>query len=95
MVNVGFSAVQNDATYASNERRDQGDTSLGTGNSLAETKQKRKVTVDAVITLKLPCCLDTFPCGGDLDEDTILGNANRLVESNELLGLRLCTLLVE
>ena len=51
--------------------------------------------MDTVITLKLAGGLDTLPGRSDLDEDTLLLNANRVVESNELAGLSLGALLVE
>jgi hypothetical protein len=51
--------------------------------------------VNAIVPLKLPSSLDTLPSGGNLDKDTILLDANRLVESNQLLGLGLGTLLVK
>jgi len=43
--------------------------------------------MDAVITLKLASCLDTFPCRGNLDQDTVLLDTDRVVERNEFLGL--------
>lgn len=51
--------------------------------------------MDAVITLKLASSLDTLPGRGDLDENTLLLDANRLVKGNELLCLCLGGLLVE
>ena len=51
--------------------------------------------MNAVIALQLAGGLDTLPGGGDLDEDTVLLDTDGLVESNELLGLRLGRLLVE
>ena len=39
--------------------------------------------------------LNTLPRRRNLDEDTLLGDANRLVKGNELLGLGLGGLLVE
>jgi hypothetical protein len=50
--------------------------------------------VDALL-LELAGGLDALPCAGDLDEDTLLLDADGVVESDELLGLGLGTLLVE
>lgn len=51
--------------------------------------------MNAIVLLKLASRLDTLPSRGDLDEYTLLLDANRLVEGNQLLSLRLCCLLVE
>lgn len=51
--------------------------------------------MDPVVALKLASSLDTFPGGGNLDENALLLDSDRLVERNELLGLRLSGLLVE
>lgn len=51
--------------------------------------------MDTVVTLKFASSLDTLPCRGNLDEDTILLYADGLVENNKLLGLGLGCLLVE
>ena len=75
--------VQNTA----NEGRDESDTSLGTSNSLAETEQESKVAVDPVVTLEFTGSLDTLPSGSDLDENTFLGDTDRLVERDQVLGL--------
>lgn len=82
-------------TYTADEGRDEGDTSLSASNSLREAEQERKVAVDTVVTLKLARSLDTLPGRGDLDEHTLLLDANGLVEGDELLGLLLGGLLVE
>lgn len=71
-----------------NERRDERDTSLSAGDSLAETEEKGEVAVDAVLLLELAGSLDTLPSGSDLDEDAVLGDSDGLVESDELVGLR-------
>ena len=75
--------VQNTA----NEGRDESDTSLGTSNSLAETEQESEVAVDPVVTLEFTGSLDTFPRGSDLDENAFLGDTDRLVELDQVLGL--------
>jgi len=54
---------------------------------LSEAKEEGEIAVDTVVAFKLAGSLDTLPCGCDLDEDTVLLDANRLVKSNELLGL--------
>ncbi len=82
-------------TYAANEGRDESDTRLGSSNSLSEAEEKGEVGVDAVIALELARGLNTLPSRRDLDKDALLLHANRLVESDELLGLLLGTLLVE
>ena len=83
--------IQNTA----DEGRDQSDTSLCASNGLAEAEEEGQVAMNAVIALQLAGGLDTLPGGGDLDEDTVLLDTDGLVESNELLGLRLGRLLVE
>lgn len=40
-----------------------------------------------MIPLELASGLDTLPCRGDFDEDTLLLNTDGVVECNELLGL--------
>lgn len=85
----------NDITYTTDEGRNQGDTSLGASDCLTETEEESEVAVDAVVTLEFTGGLNTFPCGSNLDQDTLLGDADGCVESNELLRLRLCALLVE
>ena len=82
-------------TYTADEWGDQGDTGLGASNSLSETEEESEVAVNVVLSLKLAGSLDTLPCGRNLDKNAVLGDADRLVESDELLGLRLGGLLVE
>ena len=67
--------------------RDEGDVGLGTGDSLVETKEERQVAVDVVLRLELTGGLDAFPGGGNLDEDTLALDTERLVEGDEVLGL--------
>ncbi len=76
-------------THSANEWRDQGDTSLGTGDGLAEAEQESEVAVDT-LSLELAGCLDTLPSGSDLDQDTLLLDTDGLVKSDELLGLFDC-----
>ena len=68
---------------------DESDASLGTSNGLSETEQKGEVTVDLVVTLEFTSGLDTLPAGSDLDENAFLGDPNRLVELDQVLGLTL------
>lgn len=82
-------------THTADEGRDERDARLGTRNGLAEAEQEREVAVDAVVALELARSLDTLPGRRDLDEDALLLDAERLVEGNELLRLRLGRLLVE
>ena len=51
--------------------------------------------MDAVVALELARGLDALPGRRDLDQHALLLYAERLVESNELLGLGLGALLVE
>ena len=51
--------------------------------------------MDAVVALELAGGLDTLPGGGNLNKNTVLLDADGLVEGNELLGLGLGALLVE
>lgn len=51
--------------------------------------------MDVVLLLEFTGGLDTLPCRSDLDEDTLLLDADGFVEGNELLGLGLGALLVE
>ena len=43
--------------------------------------------MDTVVPLEFPSGLDTLPGGGDLDKDTLLLDANGLVQGDQLLGL--------
>lgn len=74
-------------TYTTNEGRDEGDACLGASDSLFEAKEQSQVAVDTLVTLELASSLDALPGGGDLDQDAILLDANRVVERDELLGL--------
>lgn len=69
------------------EGRDEGDTSLGTGDGLVEAEEEGEVTVDVVLRLELAGGLDTLPGGGDLDEDALALDTERLVEGDEVLSL--------
>lgn len=75
------------STYAANERRHQGHTSLGTCNGLNESKHEGQVAVDTVLLLELASGLDSLPRRGDLDEDPVSVDANRLVQSNQFSSL--------
>jgi hypothetical protein len=70
-----------------NEGRDESDTSLGASHSLAETEQESKVAVDLVVALEFTSGLDTLPGGSNLDENAILGDADGLVELDQVPGL--------
>ena len=85
----------NGYTHTADEGRNQGDASLGTSNSLAETEEESEVAVNAVLSLELLRRLDTLPGRGDLDQDTLALDTDRLVKGNEVLGLRLGCCLVE
>lgn len=75
--------VQNTA----NEGRDEGDIGLSTSDSLAETEQKSEVAVNLFFALEFTGSLDTLPAGSDLDENAFLGDANGLVELDQVPGL--------
>jgi len=77
------------------EGGNEGDASLGASDGLAETEEEGQVAVDAVVALELAGGLDTFPGGGDLDENAVLGDTDGLVELDELLSLGFGSLLVE
>ena len=81
--------------YSADEGRDESYTGLRAGNSLTKAKEESEVAVDAIIALEFPSSLDTLPGGSDLDQDTILLDANALVQRDELLGLGLGGFLVE
>ena len=51
--------------------------------------------MDVVVALELTRGLDALPGRRDLDEHALLGDPDRLVESNKLLRLLLRALLVE
>jgi len=72
---------------ATDERRDEGDAGLSAGNGLSETEEEGEVAVDLVLSLELAGSLDSLPGGSDLDENAVLGNSNRLVKSDQGLGL--------
>lgn len=75
------------STYAANERRHQGYTGLGTRNGLNESKHEGQVAVDTVLLFKLASGLDSLPRRGDLDEDPVSVDANRLIQSNQFSSL--------
>ena len=71
---------------AADKGRDEGDAGLGARDGLLEAEQEGEVAVDALL-LEVTGGLDTLPGRGDLDQDALLGDADLLVESDELLGL--------
>lgn len=62
------------------EGRNEEGTGLGGGNGLHQAEHERQVAVDAVVALQDLGGLDTLPRGGDLNQDTLLGDALLLVE---------------
>jgi hypothetical protein len=62
------------------EGGDEVSTGLGGGNSLAQREHEGQVGVDAVVALENLGSLDTLPGRGNLDQDTVLGDALLLVE---------------
>jgi hypothetical protein len=67
----GLVPVENTA----DEGGDQEGTGLGGGDGLDEREEQGQVAVDAVLGLQDVSGLDTLPGRGDLDEDTVLGDA--------------------
>lgn len=62
------------------EGGDEEGTGLGGGDGLDDGEHEGQVAVDAVLRLQDVRSLDTLPGRGDLDQDTVLGDANGLVE---------------
>jgi len=58
-----------------------------TSDGLSHTEEKGHVTVDT-FGLEHLGSLNTLPGGGNLDEDTVLGDASILVEGDQAAGLR-------
>lgn len=75
-----------------NEGRNEESASLSSSNSLDKGEHEGQVAVDAVLGLQDVSSLDTFPGGGNLDEDAVLGDANGLVELSLLLATMRCNL---
>lgn len=74
---------------SADEGRDQVSTSLGGSDGLNQREHEGQVAVDTVLGLQDVGCLDTFPGRGDLDQDSVLLDADGLVElpSSEYLPL--------
>lgn len=72
---------------STDEGRDQGGTSLGTGDGLTETEEQGQVAVNVLVGLQVSGGLDTFPGGSDLDQDSLSLNTDGFVEGDQLLGL--------
>jgi hypothetical protein len=70
---------------AADEGRDEESASLGGSDGLNQGEHEGQVAVDAFLLENL-CSLDTFPCGGDLDQNTRLVDANLLVELKRSLA---------
>lgn len=71
-----FVPVQN----AADEGGDQVGAGFGAGDGLHEREHERQVAVDAVLRLQDARCLDAFPRRGDLDQDSVFGDADGFVE---------------
>jgi hypothetical protein len=65
---------------AADEGGDKEGTGLGSGDGLDEGEHEGQVAVDAVVALEDLGSLDTLPCGGNLDQDTVLADTLLLVE---------------
>jgi hypothetical protein len=62
------------------EGGDEESTGLSSGNGLDKGEHEGQVAVDSVLRLQDVGGLDTLPGGGDLDQNTVLGDALLLVE---------------
>lgn len=76
LLGAGLEPVKN----AADEGGDEEGTGLGGGDGLGHGEHEGQVAVDAVVTLEDLSGLDTLPGGGDLDQDTLLGDTLLLVE---------------
>lgn len=65
---------------AADEGGDEEGTSLGSSDSLRQREEQGQVGVNAVVALQDLSRLDALPCGGDLDQDALLGDALLLVK---------------
>jgi hypothetical protein len=72
----GLEPVKNTADEGGNKVS----ASLGGTNSLDEREHQGEIGVDTVVTLEDLSSLDTLPCGSDLDQDAVLGDALLAVE---------------
>lgn len=73
---MGLEPVEN----AADKGGDEEGAGLGSGDGLGQGEEQGQVGVDAVVALQDLGGLDALPCGGDLDEDALLGNTLLLVE---------------
>lgn len=73
---MGLEPVEDTA----DEGGDEVGVGLGGTDGLGQGEHEGQVAVDAVVTLEDLGGLDTLPGGGDLDQDTVLGDALLLVE---------------
>jgi len=62
----------------------RGGTNLSTSNDLAEPEQEYGVEVNLVVAIRFTNGLDTLQGGSDLDENALLGDANRPVKLDEM-----------
>ena len=69
-----------------NEGRNEESASLSSSNGLDKGEHEGQIAVDAVLGLQDVSGLDTFPGGGNLDENAVLGDTNGLVELFRLLA---------
>jgi hypothetical protein len=73
---------------SADKRRDERDLCLCARDGLAKPKEQGKVAVDVVLLLELARRLDPLPRRGNLDEDPVLADPDRLVELNQVAGLQ-------
>lgn len=83
LAGLGLEPVHDSA----DEGRDEGDASLGASDGLTETEEEGEVAMDVELLLEVSSGLNSLPGGGDLDEDSVLGDTDGLVESDQGLGL--------
>src|ERR1700733_1331546 len=72
---------------AAYERGDQGGFGFGGGDGLVDAEEEGHVAVNALFFEDLGR-LDALPCGGELDEDAVAGDAGLIVHGDDLTGLR-------
>ncbi len=72
---------------AAYEGRDEGGLGFGGGDGLVDAEEEGHVAVDALFFEDLGG-LDALPCGGELDEDAVAGDAGLVVHGDDVAGLR-------
>lgn len=65
---------------AADEGGDEESTGLGSGDGLDEREHESQIGIDAMVPLEDLGGLNALPCGSNLDQNTVLGDALLLVE---------------